>query len=114
MPRRRQPARLYQRPDTGDWIIRDGARTIRTGARGECGRDAAETALRQYLASRLPERTGPADPAEITCGEILSAYAMEHGPNVASPATLGYSIKALAAYWGGLTADKVKGNTCRA
>lgn len=114
MPRTRKPARLYLRPDTGEWVIRDGTRTLRTGARGDGGRDAAEAALRRYLADRAPERIGPARADEITCGEVLALYAKERGGDVAAPATLAFAIKALAPFWGGQTVEAVKGATCRA
>ncbi|MEM6848416.1 MAG: site-specific integrase, partial [Pseudomonadota bacterium] len=79
MPRRRKPARLYRRPDDGSWLIRDGTRTVRTGHSGDGGRDAAEAVLRRYLASRAPERIGPARPDEITCGEVLNMYVANRG-----------------------------------
>lgn len=113
MPRPKKPARLWQRKD-GAWIILDGGTQHRTGARGEGGRRAAEDALRHYLATRAPERSGPAQPAEITVGEVLALYAREKGPHVAGMKTLAQSVKALAPFWGGLTCDAVKGSTCRA
>lgn len=114
MPRPRKPARLYYRRDEGQWIIRDGATQLRTGLGFEqCGE--AESALAQYLATRrAPERSGPANPSELTVGEVLSRYADDKGGTLAAPATLAYSIAALAPFWGDLTCDAVKGSTCRA
>jgi integrase len=113
MPRPKKPARLWQRRD-GAWIVIDAGRQHRTGASGASGRRAAEDALRDYLAGRAPERTGPAQPSEITVGEVLALYAREKGPHVAGVKTLAQSVKALAPFWGGLTCDAVKGSTCRA
>ena len=79
MPRPKKPARLWQRRD-GAWIILDAGAQHRTGHSGEGGRRAAEEALRDYLATRAPERTGPAHPFEITVGEVLALYARENGP----------------------------------
>lgn len=104
MPRLRKPARLYRRPDTDDWVIRDGSRTIRTGHSGDGGREPAEAALRRYLAERTPERVGPARPDEITCGQILALYAKERAPQLSNPERAAYAIKALAPFWGGLAA----------
>lgn len=36
------------------------------------------------------------------------------GPQISGKETLGYCIKALSPFWGGLTCDAVKGSTCRA
>lgn len=114
MPRPRKPARLYFRRDEGQWIIRDGAAQHRTGL-GLEQRGEAESALAQYLTARpAPERRGPANPSELTVGEVLSRYADDKGATLAAPATLAYSIAALAPFWGDLTCDAVKGSTCRA
>ncbi|MFN3612942.1 MAG: hypothetical protein ACK4WC_00055 [Rubrimonas sp.] len=113
MPRPRKPARLYQRPDTGEWIIRDGAVQRGTGARGSGGLGAAEEALRRYIAARAPERRGPARPDDLTVGEVLALYARERGPHVAAPERIGYAIRALAPFWGSLPCSDVTGPTCR-
>jgi integrase len=47
-------------------------------------------------------------------GEVLASYAREIGPTLAGAETLAYCIKPLAAFFGGLTCDGVKGSTCRA
>jgi hypothetical protein len=75
MPRTRKPARLYYRADERQWIIRDGAVQRRTGY-GLAQRREAETALADYLAGRAPPaRRGPANPSELTVGEVLARYA---------------------------------------
>lgn len=114
MPRPRKPARLWQRKD-GLWFILDGGVQFGTGgARGPGGRKLAEEALARHIASRVPQRSGPAQPSEITVGEVLALYAREKGPTLASSATLAYSIKALVPFWASQTCDGVKGSTCRA
>lgn len=114
MPRKRKPARLWQRK-TGEWIILDGGRQFGAGGhRGERGRVLAEAALARHIAGRLPDRTGPAQPNEITVGEVLALYAREVGPGLAGRETLAYAVKALAPFWASLTADAVKGSVCRA
>jgi integrase len=116
VPRPRKPARLWQRPDNGAWIIRDGHVQVRTG-HGIGERGAAEEALADYLRSRKPpDRRGPAAPAELTVGEVLARYVDDKGSTLtgAGPATLANSVAALVPYFGNLTCDSVKGTTCRA
>ena len=113
MPRRRKPARLYQRPDDGSWIILDGGKQRRTGF-GHGQHREAEDALAAYIAQRAPERIGPAQPGEITVGEILAAYLDGHGHEVAAPQRMIYAVKALLPFFADKTADSVKRATCKA
>jgi integrase len=114
MPQPRKPARLWQRKD-GVWVILDAGKQYGAGgARGAGGRKLAEEALSRYIAGRIPQRSGPAQPNEITVGEVLALYAREKGPTLAGAETLAYAVKALAPFWAGLTCDAVKGSTCRA
>lgn len=113
MPRRRKPARLYWRNDEQQWVIRDGSTQKRTGF-GKSQYREAEEALGNYLATRaLPKRTGPAEPAELTVGEVLARYADDRGAELSAPETLAYSIMALAPFWGDKTCSEVKKTTCR-
>ena len=76
MPRKAEGARLYQRPDTGIWLIRDTGGVQRsTGTRD---RGEAEKALARYII----ERDGPcaSDPTTCTVAEALEIYAREHAP----------------------------------
>jgi integrase len=111
MPRARLPARLYQRPDSGEWIIRDGSRSVRTGF-GHGERERAEGALAEYLLQRAAP-SGPARPEELTVGEALALYARDRGPSVADPERLAYAIEALARWWGNRPCSDVRGETCR-
>lgn len=61
----------------------------------------------------MPYRKGPANPSELKVGEVLARYADDKGAGIAAPATLAYSISALAPFWGDLTCDAVKGSICR-
>ncbi|WP_305970908.1 MULTISPECIES: site-specific integrase [unclassified Mameliella] len=113
MPRPRKPARLYWRKDEQQWVIRDGTAQIRTGFGAQQSREA-ENALSDYLAQKaVPERSGPAHPGELTVGEVLAKYADDYGPGMEAPATLAYSIAALAPFWADLTCDAVKESECR-
>lgn len=112
MPRPRKPARLYWREREQLWVIKDGDTERRTGC-GVGEREAAEDALRDYLAGK-PVARGPSRPDEITVGHVLAIYAQDKGQAMAAPKTLGHAIEALAPFWGDLTCDAVKGSTCRA
>lgn len=116
MPRPRKPARLYYRKDERQWVIRDDARQVRTG-HGLGERVEAEAALSAYLASRKPPaRRGPADPGELTVGEVLARYVDDRGADLEGkgPETLANAVIALTPYWAHLMCDSVKGTTCRA
>ena len=113
MPRKRKPARLYFRTDEKQWVIRDGNVQKRTGYSEGQYREA-EDALAIYLAAKtVPQRAGPAHPGELIVGEVLARYADDYGPGMDAPATLAYSISALAPFWADLTCDAIKESTCR-
>jgi integrase len=110
MPRKAAGARLYRRPDTGIWIIRDTGRPDRsTGLRG---RQDAEKALAAYIVAR-DIVAGVRGPDTFPVAEALALYAREHAVTVAAPERIGYAIEALARFWGALTVSDVKGETCR-
>lgn len=114
MPRKRLPARLYWHARDRQWIIRDGSDFRRTGC-GDGEREAAERALAAYLEGRAVTRPrGPARPHEVTVGAVLAIYADDKAGQVKGAEVLANNIAALAAFWGDLTCDAVKGSTCRA
>lgn len=114
MPRRQAGARLYLHPTEEVWLIRDGATFKRTG-HGAGEREQAEAALASYIASRAPQRrSGPAQPSEITVGEVLARYVDDRADTVKGVETLGNNVAALAKWWGNQTCNAVKGTMCRA
>lgn len=113
MPRRREPPRLYFREDEQTYVIRDGAKQIRTG----CGLDdsrGAEEALAQYLADKFAPAVREHSPAALSVHEVLTAYGREHAPHTGDPARIGYAISALLTWPGWTTLADVRGSTCRA
>lgn len=113
MPKRRAPVRLYYRRDEKQWVIRDGNRQKRTGY-GYGQLAEAEKAFGEYLSNQEPPaRSGPANPGDLTVGEVLARYVADKGPTMASQDTLIYSTRALIPFWGDMTCDAVKGSTCR-
>ena len=112
MPRPRKPARLYQRPDTGEWVIRDGAKAIRTGFRGPGGLEAAEKELARYLSSSLTIPTAPEAPSDLPVETAVAFYLTRladapEGEERAAPERQAYAWQAMAPFWGGKTCAEV-------
>ncbi len=113
MPREAKGARLYADRRRGQWVIRDGARFIRTGCT-IAEREQADKALAVYIAEKYEpaKRGGSAD--ETSLIDILLAYSTERGPHVRAPETLGHAIKPLARFWGDKSLQDVSAVNCRA
>lgn len=111
MPRKKEPARLWLREDTGYWFIKDGDKRIPTGcARSEV--EGAEAKLRDYVAEKYqPERGGSA--AKVTVGDILIVYLDEKSDSTSRPKETEAAIKRLNSFWGNRPAIEVRGKTCR-
>lgn len=98
MPQRAKGARLYQRKDTGLWIIRDTGRGDHsTGSRD---RAEAEKKLAAYINQKSHRSGGPKHPDEVTIAEILNYYGSEHAPHVTDPDRIAYAIERLIEFWG--------------
>ncbi len=82
--------------------------------RGAGSRCAAEKALAAYVLTRDDGPKSPAGPEEMSVGEVLALYAQDVAPDTADPARIGYAIKALAPFWGGLPCSMIVGSNCRA
>lgn len=113
MPRPAKGARLYLHPAEQIWLIRDGPITRRTGC-GALDRAGAESALGQYLSEKFRPAVREGDPARLAIAEVLTAYGREHAPHTKAPATIGYAIAALVAWWRDRSLSDVRGATCRA
>lgn len=112
MPRKRKPARLYQRKDDGAWVILDGGKHYRTGY-GDGRREHAEQALSEHLVKKAIAHLEPTLPNQITLGQILAQYVEGKSDDINDPERLKYAIMALAPFWGNLTANKVNDSTCK-
>ena len=110
MPVRAKGARLYWHPVRGKWVIRDSGRPEL--ATGTDDRAAAERALAAYIANR-DRKTGPRDPDRVLVAEVLDIYGTEHAPTVTAPQRIGSAIEALLPFWGKLTVDTIRAETCR-
>lgn len=110
MPRKAAGARLYERPDTGIFFIRDTGRPDRS-TRTRDRRDA-EKALAAYIAGK-DTVTDTRHPDRFPVTEALDIYGREHAVTTADPARIGYAIEALNSFWASLNVADVKRETCR-
>lgn len=113
MPRPRKPARLYQRPDTGEWVIRDGGKDTRTGYRGAGGRASAEEVLARYLGDRIALPKTPQALDALTVSLALAHYLDTLPDDIAAPERQAYAVKALTVFWAGKTCGQISESTCR-
>lgn len=109
MPRRRAAPRLYLDGKRKQWVIRDGARFVRTGC-AEFDRHGAETRLAAYLGQKhTPERS--------SCpliADVLLAYASEHLPHTEAAKNAAYNVSNLSAWWGKKRTADITARACRA
>lgn len=115
MPRKQKPPRLYLRSRAGRekiWVIRDGDNERSTG----CGidrRKEAEEALAAFIIEKHASPSGLHTPDSMSIGTALTIYAREHASTVKCPERIGYSIEALAPFWGDLPIAAIKTPACR-
>lgn len=112
MPRPSKGARLYWRPQRGQWVILDTGNVQR--GTGTADRGEAEKRLAEYIAAKGGRRGGPAEPADLTVAEVLAHYGEHHAPYVRDPARIGYAIAALIPFWGMRTVSAITRANCRA
>lgn len=112
MPRKAEPARLYERKARRGrkavFVIRDGKyeESTRTGCRAE-----AEAHLAQYLIEK--GRPAPAVSGdEFEVNDALIHYAESQAPETADPERIGYAIDALVSFWGGKSLSDVTKASC--
>lgn len=108
MPRRKAPPRLYLDQKRQTWIIRDGARFIRTG----CARQDLADAENQ-LAAYIGEKYAPPPTNDPTVLEVLALYADEVVQHRATRRNISYVIGSLSKWWVGKKASEVTARTCR-
>lgn len=109
MPRRKAPPRLYLDPKRQQWIIRDGARFIRTGCNQQ-DLAGAESQLADYIG----EKYAPPPTSSPTVLEVLAVYGDEVVQHRASRRNISYNIGSLTKWWAGKKASDVTAKSCRA
>jgi len=116
MPRPAKPPRLYLRERRGrepQWVILDRGQERGTGF-GQGREREAEEAFADYLAEKHTADWGDGDPAQVPVADVLTLYATERAPNIASPETAGHRIDRLLEFFGSMTAWEVTKSTCAA
>jgi integrase len=67
---------------------------------GETDLGRAQAAFAEWLGERRrASGAGSSDPAQVRVADVLADYAAEHGPEVASPATLAYAVEPMAHFF---------------
>ncbi len=107
MPRRAKGARVYYDSTREQYVIRDGRRFIRLGARNI---DEAQKLLAEHISSkhRPIAIEGP------LVADILNAYMTDIAMHRKSKANIGYAIGSLLDWWGTKPAADVTARNCRA
>jgi len=123
MPRAAKGARLWLEPQETDtsgklvrrttWVIRDGARKVRTGCPRE-DRAGAERALAEYISSKykVPRERGR-NPAQILVLDVLNIYLADKAGKHARPEETKQRVLTLADFWQAFTLADVNGARCR-
>ena len=111
MPQKRRPARLWLRPDTRTWVIKDGTKRIST----ECAESQiaeAQVKLSEYLNDQYrPQRGGRA--AEVTIADVLLVYDDEKADQTCRPKETRGRLERLNEFFGEMTVGEIRGSLCR-
>lgn len=111
MPQRKKGIRLYQRRDTGIWIIQDSERGQRsTGTRY---RVEAEEKLAQYIVEQGRPAHRRSAPDQLTVAEALTVYAEQHAPTVKDPERILYAVEAMLPLVGRLKVSDITAGMSR-
>src|SRR5690606_23908852 len=111
MPRKPSPPRLWFRPDTATWVIKDGSKRISTGC-GAADAEAAERALAEYLISKYEAPRG-GRASEITIGDVLAVYLAEKLDTTKRTKDMEQAIARVNEFFGTMPVSDIKGRTCR-
>jgi integrase len=116
MPQHSKGIRLWLRPARGNeratFVIRDGAKQVRTGCT-QSELVAAQRVLADYVARQYqPDRSSRA-PSQVRIADVLNIYAQDVAPTHARPYETAHRLAALAKYWGDRPLSAVNGKTCR-
>jgi hypothetical protein len=122
MSRQSKGPRLWLEPECkhggkllrrANWVIRDGARKIRTGCARE-NRAFAELALADYIGTKYqPSRQRDRDPAQTLVLDVLHLYLAEMGKDHARPDETKQRLLTLADFWQPYMLADITGDLCR-
>jgi integrase len=109
-PEERSDGKLVRR---AAWVIKDGARKVRTGCIGD-NREGAERALADYIAAKYQvSRERDRHPDQILVLDVLNIYLADKAPKHARPEETKQRIMTLADFWQPYTLADVNGQRCR-
>src|SRR5690242_15015102 len=108
MPRRKAGPRLYFDRGRKQWVIRDGARFIRTGC-AQADSAEAERQLTEYLGKKHRPQPGQ----NPLIADMLIAYGNEHVPQKRSAQNIAYTISNLSTFWGDKRLADINARNCR-
>lgn len=107
LPRQSKGARLWYDRRRNSYVIRDGARFVRTGS---SDLDAAQKLLGDYIAANYRPRQSSCP----SIAEILLAYLKEVVPQRRTARNLRYNVSNLNKWWGDKRVMDVTSANCRA
>lgn len=111
MSQKRKPARLWLRPDTGTWFIKDGDKRVPTEC-SEAEVEAAQRKLAEYIDSQYrPQRSSRA--AEVTVADVVIVYSEEKAPSTARPKETLAMLERITDFFGDMILTEVRGQSCR-
>lgn len=109
MPRRKAGPRLYLDRKRGQWVIRDGARFVRTGC-VEGDSAGAERSLALYIGNKYQPKIS----SEPLIADILLAYSTEKLAHTRAAGNAAYNVASLADWWGSMKVSEITPGHCRA
>ncbi len=109
MPQRAKGPRLYLDPRRKQWVIRDGARFVRT----KCGEGDSAKA-EKFLAQYIGHKHKPEASSAPMIADVLNVYGQEVAPNRATAKDLSYVIEDLLRWWGDKNVAEISAKVCRA
>jgi integrase len=116
MPQRSKGIRLWLRQARGNerpaWVIRDGAKQVRTGC-AQSELVAAQRILADYIARQYQPNRSSRAPSQVRITDILNIYAQDVATTPARPHETAHRLAELAEYWGDRPLSAVNGKTCR-
>lgn len=111
MPQKRRPARLWLRPDTRYWFIKDGDDRHPTECR-EADVEAAQRKLAEYIDSKYrPQRSSRA--AEVTVADVVIVYSKDKAPTTARPKETLSMLDRITDFFGDMLLTELRGQTYR-
>ncbi len=109
MPRKAKGPYLYQRQDTGLYIIRQSGKSERsTGTRNA---EQAEAILNAHKAEALRPATN-VDPNDLYVADVLATYAEKKAPKAEDTDRIHYALKPLLSFWGARKVSEISEDSC--